>query len=68
MFLTDEQLVKLTDRRQKSQQIAQLRKMSIPFFVNASGHPVVTLSAVEGKKKERPSSKTWSPSWAVARP
>jgi hypothetical protein len=67
VFLDPEQLVKLTDRRQKSAQIAQLRKMGIPFFVNASGHPVVTESSLEGKKKE-PVSKSWSPSWAAARP
>jgi len=34
--------------------------MGIPYFVNATGHPVVTRSAIEGKKeKEEP--KKWAP-------
>ena len=65
MFLTADDLVKLTDRKQKTQQITQLRKMGISFFVNASGHPIVTIAAVEGKPKtEKKADKLWSPKWA----
>ncbi len=62
MFLTTEDLIRLTGKRQKSAQIDQLRKMGLPFFVNASGHPVVAESAVQGKKPDKPT-KTWEPSW-----
>lgn len=47
MFLTSEEVRELTGRTRKSSQIAQLRIMGIPFFVNAGGHPVVTRSAIE---------------------
>ncbi len=57
-FLTEEDTVKLTGRCLKSKQIAALRKMGIAFFVNASGHPVVPVSAVEGRK-EAPHKKKW---------
>lgn len=42
----------------KGRQIDALRKMGIPFYVNATGHPVVTLTAVEGRKEE-PAQATW---------
>lgn len=51
MFLDDEQLIKLTGRRTKSKQIEWLRIEGIPFRVNATGHPVVTRQAVEGKRE-----------------
>lgn len=65
MFLDEAQLVKLTGFRQKSKQIAQLRKMGVPFLINASGHPVVTeINAKESK----PEVKTeWRPAWAGSR-
>lgn len=50
-FLDDAELEKLTGRKMKKYQIAALRQMGIPFFVNATGHPVVTRSAIEGGKK-----------------
>lgn len=65
MFMSDEDIEKLTGKKQKSQQIAQLRKMGIPFFINASGHPVVTVAAVEGKSTQsKKTEKTWTPKWA----
>lgn len=51
MFLTKEGLVILTGRKLKSLQIEQLRKMGVPFFVNAKGHPVVARAAIEGTTK-----------------
>lgn len=65
MFISNEHLEKLTGKKQKSQQIAQLRKMGIPFFINASGHPVVTVVAVEGKAQStKKTEKPWTPKWA----
>ena len=51
-FLDDDELAKLTGRKMKGHQIAALRSMGLPFFVNATGHPVVTRSAIEGRKEE----------------
>jgi hypothetical protein len=48
-LLTDFELKKLTGRPQKSRQIEWLKKEGIPFRVSATGHPVVTWSAVNGK-------------------
>ena len=50
MFLSDEELVKLTGRKQKALQIAALRRMGVAFRVNDAGRPVVTRAAVEGGK------------------
>lgn len=61
-FLDDDETAELTGRKAKSKQIEALRKMGIPFFVNATGHAVVCRSAVEGGKKEAdPVKKAWVP-------
>jgi hypothetical protein len=52
VFLNDEQLAQLTGRRFKSLQIAWLKEAGIPFRVNATGHPVVTRAAVEGRQEQ----------------
>ncbi|KAB2902834.1 MAG: DUF4224 domain-containing protein [Burkholderiaceae bacterium] len=52
LFLNDEELATLTGRRLKSRQIEWLRATGIPFRVNATGHPVVTRGAIEGRKEE----------------
>lgn len=59
-FLEREEVAALTGRKMKSLQIQQLRRMGIPFHINATGHPVVTRNAVEGKKDdaEKP---VWKP-------
>lgn len=62
VFLEDEEIKKLTGRKMKGYQIKALRNMGIPFFVNATGHPVVTRSAVDGKTDaEPPVKRTWVP-------
>lgn len=48
MFLTDDEVSRLTGRKMKGAQIDALRLMGIPFFMNATGHAVVTRAAVEG--------------------
>lgn len=63
LFLNDAQLNRLTGRQLKSLQIQWLRAEGIPFRVSATGHPVVTRAAVEGRKPE-PVSETpqrWQP-------
>lgn len=57
-FLDNSELLALTGRKMKSRQIDALRKMGIPFYVNATGHAVVTLTAVEGRREE-PAKATW---------
>lgn len=49
-FLDAAELVTLTGRKLKTHQIRALRQMGIPFFINATGHAVVTRSAIEGGK------------------
>ncbi|MDR1889350.1 MAG: DUF4224 domain-containing protein [Zoogloeaceae bacterium] len=61
IFLTDEELAHLTGRKLKSGQIEQLRRMMIPFHVNALGRPVVTLSAIEGGRVEPKKEPKWTP-------
>src|SRR5260363_422242 len=48
IFLTNDEISHLTARKNKGAQIDALRRMGLPFFVNATGHPVVTLAAIEG--------------------
>ncbi|MFM2466669.1 DUF4224 domain-containing protein [Paraburkholderia sp. RL17-368-BIF-A] len=60
-FLSNQELVVLTGRKLKSKQVEALRRMGLPFFVNACGRPVVTRTAVEGGKAVRAAS-GWSPS------
>lgn len=50
-FLTDEDIRRLTGFAHKAKQVTQLRRMGVPFFVNASGQPVVACSAVQGGAK-----------------
>lgn len=51
MFLTSDDLAQLTGRRIKSKQIEALRRMGLPFHVNACGKPVVPVAAIEGRKE-----------------
>ena len=56
-FLTKEELATLTGRKTKSKQIEALRKMALPFWVNALNAPIVPRSAINQvpteKKQER---------------
>lgn len=51
MFLTADELAELTGRRIKSKQIEALRRMGLPFHVNAAGKPVVSVSTIEGRRQ-----------------
>ena len=60
-FLDSEELSTLTGRKLKSYQIEALRRMGIPFFVNALGRPVVARSAIDGGNKAAPKlPKAWA--------
>jgi hypothetical protein len=62
LFLDDGELHRLTGRSQKSRQIEWLRAAGVPFRVNATGHPVVTRAAVEGKQQTEPEqARGWTP-------
>lgn len=60
MFLTADDLVELTGRKVKSKQIEALRRMGLPFHVNAVGKPVVAAAVIEGRKQMAPApDKAW---------
>ncbi|MET3132899.1 hypothetical protein AAKU55_003180 [Oxalobacteraceae bacterium GrIS 1.11] len=47
-YLTSEDVVILTGRRNMRQQVEQLQKMGILFSVNFIGKPIVPIASVEG--------------------
>lgn len=51
LFLTREEVVQLTGWHHKQKQVAQLRKMSILFWINAKDAPIVPRSAIEGRRQ-----------------
>ena len=60
-FLAPDDMVTLTGRKLKSKQVEALRRMGIPFLINASGRPVVARAAVEGKRSEIAPRSGWQP-------
>ena len=61
-FLTEEEMITLTGRKLKKCQIEVLRRMGIPFYINAANRPIVTRSVIEGKPQETDAiKKAWSP-------
>ena len=61
-FLTREEIIELTSRKQPKKQAETLRKNGIPFFTNAAGYPVVSRSVLEGKpQKHQPDKPRWQP-------
>jgi hypothetical protein len=61
-FLDQSEIATLTGRKFKSRQIDTLRRMAIPFFVNATGHPVVARAAIHGLREvEVEQKKAWVP-------
>ena len=61
LFLKKDEIIELTDRKMKGQQIEALRNMGLPFFVNATGHPVVARCAIEGRELPAPTQRKWTP-------
>lgn len=61
-FLTPDEIATLTGRKFKRMQIEQLRKMGIPFWVNAVNAPIVARAIIEGRKeKVEPPKPVWVP-------
>jgi hypothetical protein len=61
MFLTEDEVSVLTGRKVKKLQVEQLRRMGIPFYVNAVGRPVVVRSVLEGRKEQETTKPKWQP-------
>lgn len=51
-FLSKDDVRHLTGRAHRDPQIAMLKQMGIPFFINAAGWAVVTRAAVEGRMNQ----------------
>lgn len=63
LFLTDAELAELTGRKRRYLQIDALRRMLIPFHVNARGRPIVTRAAVQGQQAAAAAAPArWAPS------
>lgn len=61
LFLDAAELRTLTGCREKTAQMAALRSQGVPFYVNASGRPVVVRSIVEGRAEVDVRPATWTP-------
>lgn len=60
-FLNDADLVRLTGRTYRKLQIEALRKMGVPFFVNALGRPIVPCAVIEGRASAPAPQNQWTP-------
>ena len=58
-FLSADDVRELTGRTNRKLQVDALRRMGIPFWINAIGRPVVPRTAIEGRK-EAPKPTTWT--------
>lgn len=58
-FLSQSDVEQLTGRKNRKLQADALKKMGLPFWVNAIGKPVVPMAAIEGRK-EAPKPKQWT--------
>jgi len=61
LFIKPEEIRVLTGFAQKGKQIEQLRRMGIPFFVNAAGRPVVSNHNFQAQPTQRQQEKVWKP-------
>jgi hypothetical protein len=61
LFIKPEEVRVLTGFAQKGKQIEQLRRMGIPFFVNAAGRPVVSSHSFLAQTSQRQHEKVWKP-------
>ena len=64
MFLSKEEVARLTGRKTKAKQCAHLKAQHIPFRLNARQEPIVTIASINGVK-EIVSSQNWQPSFKV---
>lgn len=59
-FLTTDEIATLTGRKSKSRQIKELARQGVAFRENATGHPIVARSVIEGRAAAAPKEK---PKW-----
>lgn len=64
-FLSKEDVATLTGAKIKSKQVEQLRRMRLPFWINAQGVPVVPRSAIDGRPEVKEAPKL--PVWVIPR-
>lgn len=50
-FLSVAEVAALTGRKKHSLQIALLKKIGMPFWVNARGQPIIARTALDGRKE-----------------
>lgn len=60
-FLTKEEVAELTGLKAKRRQVEQLRKMGLPFWLNAACTPIVPRSAIDGGRGASAQAKPSSP-------
>jgi hypothetical protein len=61
-FLTSAEVATLTGRKFKSRQIEELKRQGVAFRINATGHPIVARSLIEGRAGAAPKEKVkWVP-------
>ena len=63
MFLTAEEVARLTARQQAPAQIRQLTRLGLRYFVDADGRPVVARSEIEGNQAAPPPDP--EPNWSA---
>lgn len=60
VFLSEPELRTLTGRARSADQVAALKRMGVPHWINARGKPVVALAALTGASY-RPEKPSWEP-------
>lgn len=58
LFLTKDELVQLTGRKQRQKQLQQLGQMHIPFFCDAFGWPKVLRKTIDGSNEMHKADRT----------
>jgi hypothetical protein len=62
VFLTTEEIARLTGYKRKKQQCEQLTAMHVPYRVNARGEPIVSAAYINGNTQpQQPAKTTWQP-------
>lgn len=65
LFLSIDDIERLTGFKRKAQQCAQLDKMFIPYRVNGRGEPIVSSAFINGLKQQTIAT-GWQPNLKVA--
>lgn len=65
LFLDQDELRTLSGRCNKAQQIEALRQMGVPFYVNATGRPIVVRCLLQGQTVPTEKLTKWTPRLVV---